>query len=262
MAPACVALLTFSVDRPRLLAEAIRSVLAQRDAPPIRQIVFSERTAELRADAALDGLKDRVQWVPLETRAYEGHSSPRMAALRQLALGYVQETYVGFLDDDNTLAPEHIANLVRMIENQNLSAAHSWRELSHPDGTPFDGSFYPWHADPAVARDLHAWCVENGVMIPGSAVVRDGVREGDDPRNVATVDMNEWLFETEALRAIGFETAFTDLEVANQVGEDDKLLRRVRRAGLRFACSEMPTVRYRLGGVSNKRRTDAPEGAR
>lgn len=247
--------LTFTVDRPADLARCIESVLGQQGAPPVRHLILSERTAELASDPRLSRFGGLVEWVPLGGTPHQGPSSARMASLRQAAIGLVAEPLVCFLDDDNAFEPGHLASLAGLIESAELDAAHSWRRLFHSDGTPFDGSYFPWHPDPRVAGELHAWCVSQGILEPGSDVVRDGPREDRDCRNVATVDMNEWLFRTEVLRAVGFGTSFTEAEAANQVGEDDKLLARLRAAGVRFGCSRQPTVRYQLGGVSNRPRT-------
>lgn len=246
-----ICVITFSVNRPAALARCIRSVLSQQNVPPIRHCVFSERVDELRSSPPLRILKDRVIWHELEGEAHQGASSPRMARLRGKSLEQVKEPLVCFLDDDNEFFPNHLASLVHLIDALGLDAAHSWRLISNPDGTFFSGNYYPWHPDARTASRMYLWCVRHGVLTPGEAVMRDGRRGLGEPDCVATVDMNEWLFRTEILRGIGFDFSFSDEDVANCIGEDDKLFARVMETGLNFACTEMPTVHYRLGGVSN-----------
>lgn len=248
---AMICVLTFSYDRPRALARCIASVAEQVCNDGIRHVVLSERTAQLRANVALNAWKDAVEWVDLAGEPCIGPSSPRMARLRQDALTTVREPYVCFLDDDNEYLPEHLASLIELISASGLEAAHSWRVLLEPDGAPFDGLRYPWHHDPVIAKRLHAWCIQHGVIEPGSPVVRDMPIDDSNDSNVATVDMNEWLFRTDCIRRIGFETCFTPSEIADSVGEDDKLLARMLAASVRFGCSQRATVRYRLGGISN-----------
>ncbi len=254
-----IRVLTFSVDRPELLARCIRSVKAQVGAPVIRHSVLSERAPSLRAHPVLAEVAGDVDWITIPSEPFVGDSSPRMARLRHWALRSVGEELVAFLDDDNAITTDHFACLFACLE-AGVDAAYSWRRLENPDGTPFDGSRYPWHPDPLRAAQLHAWCVAAEVMEPGSDVVRDGPVDDPHADNVATVDMNEWLFRTQALRQLGFECRFTAYEVANQVGEDDKLLALIRTAGLELRSSEAPTVLYRLGGVSNRPRSEPTGG--
>jgi hypothetical protein len=247
-----ITVLTFSVDRPADLRRCIESILGQRDSPPIRHLVLSENAAALCVHPLLRDYRDAAEWVPLLRQPQIGHASPRMAKLRQAALQRIETEMVCFLDDDNYYAPSHLASLSTLLLRRDLSAVHSWRTLVYPDGTPFDGRSFPWHPDTGVARELQEWCVAHGVFEVDSPIVKDGLRDSGDWRNVATVDMNEWLFRTGALRALGFETDFTTDELANQVGEDDKLLRRIRAAGWKIASTDRATVIYQLGGVSNR----------
>ncbi|NEN94791.1 MAG: glycosyltransferase family 2 protein [Moorea sp. SIO3I7] len=244
-----VAVITFCVDRDRELERCINSVRLQQ--VPTIHYVFSERVNELKTSPVLKPIKDLVRWVAIEDVPYHEHSSPRMAKLRQSALEKIQEPFVCFLDDDNEFLPNHLSSLLHCIQEQQLDAAYSWRILLHPDGSLFEGDYYPWHADPKTASLLYKWCVDNEVIRLGDAVVYDGPRVSDDPRNVATVDMNEWLFRTKSLLRIGFNAEFTQEELDNQVGEDDKILNKILNIDFRFACSQQATVKYYLGGVSN-----------
>ncbi len=260
-AVADICVLTFAVDRPEALARCIASVAAQRGPVRILHRVLSERIDALRRHPSLAPWVDAVQWRPLAGEPFQGASSPRMASLRQAALAEVETPWVAFLDDDNAVEPEHFVSLLRLANERDLEAVHSWRAVLNPDGTPFLFGHYPWHDDPAIAGSLYRWCLEHGVVTPGSPVMRDGRRGGDDFSGPATVDMNEWLLRTACLRRVGFDTAFDPSEIDLRVGEDDKLFRRLIAHGVSFACSERPTLRYFLGGVSNLRLTSGPTQA-
>ncbi len=256
LAEVCV--LTFAVDRPQALARCIASVAAQQGPVRIHQRILSERVSALREHPFLAPWRDRVEWQSLPGKPFQGDSSARMARLRATAVAEVTQPLVGFLDDDNTLEPEHFQTLCQLLSDPGLEAAHAWRQVLNPDGSAFLFEHYPWHDDPVVAQKMHRWGVEQGVFTPGSPVMRDGVRGAECAESYATVDMNEWLFRTSCLQRLGFEDVFSQFEVDQRVGEDDKLFHRVRSQGVKFACSERATVRYYLGGVSNLRLTSGP----
>jgi glycosyltransferase involved in cell wall biosynthesis len=245
-----IAVITFCLDREKALLRCIKSVQAQKHFQDVVHYIFSERTNELRSSPILQPYEDLVKWIPIAHPVRE-HSSPRMAKLRQAALQHIQEPCVCFLDDDNEFLPDHLSSLLNCFQNQKLDAAYSWRILCHSDGRLFAGNYYPWHPDPKIAESLYQWCVQNKVMRSKDPIVYDGPNFSNDPRNVATVDMNEWLFRTKSLLSLGFDLEFTQEELNNQVGEDDKLLRKILAANFNFTCSQQATVRYYLGGVSN-----------
>ncbi|WP_323120517.1 glycosyltransferase [Burkholderia alba] len=257
-AVADVCVLTFAVDRPEALARCIASVAAQSVAHRVRHRVLSERADALRAAAPLARWRDAVEWRALDGAPFQGASSPRIARLRAAALDDVDTPFVCFLDDDNAVDPHHVESLLALIERDGLDAAHAWRFVRNPDGSPFGFDRYPWHDDPDIAARLYRACVERGVIVPGDPVMRDGASAAAEDADWATVDMNEWLFRTDVLRRVGFDTAFSATDLRMRVGEDDKLYRRCVDAAVRFACSRRPSVQYYLGGVSNLRVTSGP----
>ncbi len=247
-----IAVVTLSYRRPRALARCVASVAAQQAPAAVRHYVFSEEASLLREDPLLRPVAHHVEWVQIENPHRDNAHTQRVARLRQPTLAYVHEPFVAYLDDDNEMLPGHLAALYEALDGSDCDAAYSWRTLIYPDGSPYEGDFYPWHPDPERARALHRWCVEHGVIVPGDSVVYDGPRASDAPENVATVDMNEWLFHTPALRRLGFDQHFSDYDVAHQIGEDDKLLQRALAAGIRIVATRRPTIRYFLGGLSNR----------
>ena len=253
-----ICVLTFAVDRPRELARCIASVAAQIGAPRLRHRILSERAEELRNDPHLTVWRDRVEWHTLEGVPFEGSSSPRVARLRDAAIRQVDEPLLCFLDDDNEFAPGHLASLYALLQQEEYDAVHSWRTVLNMDGSPFPFSHYPWHNNAEIAGQMYAWCVDNGVIVPGDPVMRDGALDVDHDNSYATVDMNEWLFRTAPLCRVGFDSQFSTGDLRLRVGEDDKLYRRMLACGMRIASSKQPTVRYYLGGVSNLRLTSGP----
>lgn len=250
-----IAVITFCLDREKVLLRCIKSVQAQKISKNIVHYIFSERTKELRSSSILKPYENLVKWISIDPPEKE-HSSPRMAKLRQAALQHIQEPYVCFLDDDNEFLPYHLSSLLEHFHNRELDAVYSWRILCHSDGRLFAGNYYPWHQNPKIAESLYQWCVQNKVIRLQDPIVYDGPIFSDDLRNVATVDMNEWLFKTKSLLSLGFDLEFTQEELNNQVGEDDKLLRKILAANFNFTCSQQATVRYYLGGVSNSQHSN------
>ncbi len=246
-----ICIITFTVDRVPQLIRCIQSVMSQDITIPLRHVVFSENSAALLNDHRLEFYRNRIEIIHLDGVPNYGQASPRMANLRNFSLSYVKEPYVCFLDDDNEMERHHLSSLFNAIQHNNVIAAYSWRVLLHHDSTLFNCNSYPWHPDASEAKKRWEWCVRAGVMVPGDAVMRDGPVSIPDPMNLATVDMNEWLFKTEALKEIKMEFNFSNEDILNKVGEDDKLFSRIRLLNLPVVSTQLPTIRYYLGGVSN-----------
>jgi len=160
-------------------------------------------------------------------------------------------SWVAFLDDDNAYAPDHLRTLLACARRSGCRAVHSWRELEAPDGSPYLAERFPWTREGDDAAEVYGEFVQRGVLMPGSAVLRDRADPLGHPDPIRTVDANEWLIEAGLLRAIGFHERYEATDVAQQRFDDGKLLLDLLRRGEPIACSERATVRYRLGGFSN-----------
>ena|ERR1700690_3624768 len=129
--------------------------------------------------------------------------------------------------------------------------AHSWRRLLRKDGSECIPDDFPWLPHGAESRALFETYVRHGVFNREDAIVRDVaslcVAEGD----IGMVDLGEWIFERPLLDIVAFDPVSTQADLVGRVGEDDKLLRRLRTLGIPAACSARPTLLYRLGGFSN-----------
>ena len=249
---ATVAVVTFTVNRPELLALAAKSVQRQLAGLRCRHCLFVPENV----DAVIPkDVKSTAQVITYPSRGLPDYIPQRMAVLRNMAMDYVKEEYTCFLDDDNEYNPVHLASLHNRMRSEYLPCAHSLRYLVWPDGRFYRGDFYPWHPDPDCAQEAYEVCVRTGVIRPGDPVVYDGDLAGTVHTHTnpyATVDMNEWLFSTDFLKSVGFDTEFTNTDIAGNIGEDDKLLARVRRLNVPIRSTGLPTVMYRLGGGSNE----------
>jgi hypothetical protein len=92
--------------------------------------------------------------------------------------------------------------------------------------------------------------VELGIATPGSNILRDRVRYEAD--GAVGVDAGEWLVRTELARRVPFPDTFSTEDWIRVVPEDTKFLRLLLNSGVIPVCSEIPTLRYNLGGMSNE----------
>jgi hypothetical protein len=70
------------------------------------------------------------------------------------------------------------------------------------------------------------------------------------------IDTSAWLLARNLLVETPFREDFSPADADSKRGEDDKLLEDLLERRVRIVCSELPTLRYYLGGYSN-----SPEGA-
>jgi hypothetical protein len=110
---------------------------------------------------------------------------------------------------------------------------------------------FPWLARGAESRALFETYVSKGVFSTQDPIVRDVTSLVVGDADLGMVDLGEWLFEKSLLDIIGFDSTFTDADLAKHLGEDDKLLRRMRELAVPTVCTAKPTLIYRLGGFSN-----------
>ncbi|HEX6344829.1 aminotransferase class I/II-fold pyridoxal phosphate-dependent enzyme [Umezawaea sp.] len=228
-------------DRPSLEA-ALAGVAAQRVDADVRVTVWWDGPAPRDHTAVLGRPELRV--ITVDTgRVLPEAPFERIAALRQLAAQTCDADYTAFLDDDNVWAPDHLASLLALA-SRDLPAVHSWRTLVGSDSRPVAVDRFPWLPPGREAVDRWRSLQRAGVVDAGGTVVRDDVRAG-------MVDMGAWLFDTRLLRLLRFSRPRTPDEVAARLGEDDVVLEQLDRLGVPTACTGLPSLRYRLGGMSN-----------
>jgi len=120
------------------------------------------------------------------------------------------------------------------------------------DGNPYLESRMPWKRDLEESKRLYTELCIKGVFQPGSNIMRDRADPWDHPDPVRTVDTGEWLLERALLLEHPFCEYYTDADLAEMTTEDDKLLQTLVEHRIRIVCSELPTLRYYLGGYSNR----------
>ena len=246
-----VTVVIVSRGRPEI-SEAIESVCRQDYSEPIRLLVLGDNWPELLCHVpSRDGIETticnckRTEGGP-ETDAYR-----RVAYLRNLATTLTTTRRLCFLDDDNAWEPAHLSTLMAMIDTSRCVAVHSWRRLMDRDGHPVLPRRYPWLPPGPQADMLFDVYCQHGVMHPRDSVIRDRATLRVADRDYGMVDMGEWLFDRALFSKVRFDDQSARDKYQLHGGEDDRLLREMCRLAIPFACSQAPTLRYRLGGFSN-----------
>lgn len=221
--------------RPRLLAEALDSALAQSCPPGELIVVDDDPGCSARAVAAAAG--GRVRYLP-RARSSGGFAGE----VRNDGLAIASGRLVHFLDDDDLLAPGAYAALTAALAEQRAAAA-AFGEIE-PFGAQKEGLAHERNYFARAARRARRLC-------------RPGLRPlllatllyGNAPAICSSI-----LWRREALDdAGGFDPALA-------VCEDlDLLLRVARRAPVLFV--DRPVVGYRVSAGSLAHRAAAPFGA-
>jgi hypothetical protein len=166
-------------------------------------------------------------------------------------LSVVDTDFVCFLDDDNQWEPDHISSLYDALTSNPVAASHSWRTVVSVDGILYPLHEFPWARTRRERLRRFSEATRAGLLAPGSAVVKDSVSALVDSREVGMVDMGCWMFPLNVIETLGLETSYDSQDLAQCVGEDDKLLRTLRVNAVSIICTMRPTLRYSLGGFSN-----------
>lgn len=240
-------------DRPERLADALRAVADQDYEGTLRVVIFGDNAPYVGEVSELFATT-----LPLKRLTIDGWCGPtvespfkRIPILRNMALQLVDTPLVCFLDDDNVWAFNHVSSLVFSMRSAGVPAVHSWRRLVRNDGSDCIPDDFPWLPAGEASRRLYEAYLSAGVLSHDDAIVRDVASLIVDGRELGMVDMGEWLFERQLLKVVGFETTYSDADVAGRITEDDKLLARLRSLEIPIACTAKPTLVYRLGGFSN-----------
>lgn len=246
-----IAIVTFTLaNRLHLLVNCINSVKSQLgDLLITHYIWYKDDEVKVYLDEHVQK-QDNIVLVKYSDPELK-HTQQKMTVLRNMAIINIGEEYVGFLDDDNEYNSIHILSLLNAINEKGYSAAHSLRYLVYPDNTLYDGSFYPWHYDKKTTNDVYNWCIKNNILKLNSPIMFDRYVDEKNIFNVATIDMNEWLFKTSMIKAVKFNESFSEDEIKRLVGEDGKILESIIKNNIRYGTTNLPTVKYRLGGFSN-----------
>lgn len=248
-----VAVVTLTRDRPDLLKRAIKSVQQQDFPGSIEHIVIVDECFATRDFLESTGnLPKNLVWHWVARKPCERSGPAREAKLRNYGVQVATARWVCFLDDDNEFEPNHIRSLVACTEQSRCRAVHSHMQIFWRDGTPYLESRMPWKRDPEESKRIYAKLRARGVFQPGSNIMRDRADPWDHPDPVRTVDTGEWLLERTLLLEYPFCEYYSDADLADMTTADDKLLRTLVKHKVRIACSELATLKYYLGGYSNR----------
>ncbi len=243
-----VTVVTITRRRPAALLRAIESVRAQRTSAAVEHLIVVDSCEETAA--VLDEhTGPNLRWVQFE-RSPEEHTGPgRVGRLRNISATLSDAPWIAFLDDDNTWREDHLDTLLACAERTGCAVVHSHRELRESDGSPYLRDYFPWAPDPETARAIFRRAVAAGLMAPGSPVIRS-TTSPDIPAEFRFVDMGEWLISRSLLLQVPLVEQFTP-EEEKVIGEDDFWLAELLERAEPLACTEQPTLRYYLGGMSN-----------
>lgn len=267
-----ITVITLSRERPRQLIRAIASVLQQDYAGELEHLIIVDddpATAALATDITPTPRRT-VRWHlverPLNERGPSGNARasvyPRIARLLNIGVRSARHSKIAFLDDDNVYEADHLSSLASCAAAFQASAVHSARAIYNQDGTPYLDPTFPWAASRAEGKRIYDLMVRRGVWIPGTNILIDRVDKhqssfanstvlgDDDP--MFMVDQNLWLIDREILLSMPFPEVFSPDEIRCNTCPDDKLLEQLHAGETRIHSSGKPTVRYYLGGVSNR----------
>ena len=251
-----VTVITPTRGRPEAVRAAIISVCSQT-VPDVEHLVFGDDCPSLEQPDVVDALRRdfpfvRIANVPSGPSALT-YRPARTARIRNLGIRRARGTFIAHLDDDNTLESDHLASLVACLRaNPGAIAAHSWRQLLTRKGGPFiPGPLNPWIADPTESAVNYADLADSGVFLPGSNIMRDRLT-GRAGQKFFLVDVSELLVRADFHRAHLFPTEFSAAEISSGLCEDRAWCIGVVRAGYQIARSGRATLRYFMGGYSNR----------
>lgn len=237
----CVTVITVTRRRPELLQHAIDAVADQCCDHVAQHLILVDDCAET-AEMLSRIRSDLVKFVEIPRQEGQTTGVYRLAELRDLGADLVTTPWLAYIDDDNEWEPTHVHDLLATAEKAGSKAVHSWRVMTYRDGRPYLRHAFPWAKDNATGQAEYWRRVRLGVVEPGSNVYRDGVR--------TEVDGGEWMLATDLVRELRWKCLLEGDDWINRIGEDDKFTEKLLSAKVLVACTERPTLIYRLGGES------------
>lgn len=276
-----VTVLTVTRDRPNLLRRAIASVRRQDLGAPVEHLVISDDDPTVvdtvASEPSTPERQLRAERIPLPAQVVRRPGDrtfvyPRLASLLNEGIRRARGEWIAFLDDDNEFEPEHLRTLLEVARGQGLRAVHSARQMVQADGAPYLRPIFPGAPTEDEGRRIYELMCGRGVWVRGTNILRDRVDPGphtytnstvmgsDDP--VFLVDQNLWLIEARLLADVPVPENFTALDLELNTCPDDKLLQALVEHGIEIGRSDLPSVRYYLGGISNGDEQPAKDGVR
>jgi glycosyltransferase involved in cell wall biosynthesis len=265
-----ISVITLTRHRQAALNRAIASVHNQSYGGRIEHIVIIDDDPATAAslEKYSSCAKRCLTWtlesrLPIEkVRGHERSSVyPRLSRLLNRGVLRAASPWIAFLDDDNEYEPDHLSSLMDCARVHGSPAVHSVRRVFWQDGSPYLEPLFPGASSVEEGARIYDLMCEKGVWVRGTNILRDRV----DPlqttfRNstvlrvtdpVFLVDQNLWLISRDVLIRFPIPEQFSEREICENTCPDDKMLEVLVRNGVPIVSSNLPTVRYYLGGVSN-----------
>ncbi|MDQ1248743.1 MAG: hypothetical protein QG597_3116 [Actinomycetota bacterium] len=259
-----ISVVTVTRNRTAALLRCVASVAQQDYTGTVEHvIVVDDNSLEAELELEARRLGSAIRIVEVCTSKHEDDFQPfysvsRIGYLRNCGIARCSGDYIGYLDDDNTYDPHHLATLATILDRDaTVDIAYSWRYLWNADGSPFLEPMYPWtpgarlaldHA--ALSRYIYSTLVDVGIRTQGTNIQRDAVIARDGSA-VYTVDTSEMLVRKSVHDFHKWVTRFTWREMTGDFSDDYAFVQNCALAGVRFACSNTATLNYYLSGVSN-----------
>jgi glycosyltransferase involved in cell wall biosynthesis len=270
MSGEAISVITLTRNRQPALKRAIASVRNQSYEGTVEHIVmidddpatekWLERYPNCPNRPLIWSLEPRL---PVEKEhAYERRSVyPRLARLLNRGVRRASSSWIAFLDDDNEYEANHLSSLMECAHTHGSRAVHSVRRVFWQDGSPYLEALFPGASSIEEGTRIYQLMCEKGVWIRGTNILRDRV----DPRQISfrnstvlepgdpvfLVDQNLWLISRDILMRFPIPEEFSEREISENTCPDDKMLELFVRNGIPIVSSNLPTVRYYLGGISN-----------
>jgi glycosyltransferase involved in cell wall biosynthesis len=268
-----IGVVTLTRQRPQMLRRAMASVYAQDYPGTIEHVIVIDDDPDsvhvVESAPVRPGLRAVAHLVPRppgevdEPAGDRRRVYPRLSRLFNTGARVSSADWIAFLDDDNEYEPHHLRSLRECAERHGVPAVHSGRSMLCPDGSPYLREV--WHTvdDPVEGARIFQLMCDRGVWLRGTNTLLDradsvpastlrpsSVIRDDDP--VRLVDQSVWLIRRELLLRLPIPETFTDEDHAMNAAPDDKLLAVLLDADVPIVSTGQPTVRYYLGGVSNR----------
>lgn len=248
-----ITFLIITRKRTGLLKRAIASIKGQNFGGNIKILILIDDCIEtfnfLEKEYSYDV---NISWHLNDRKISEKSGPARAAYLRNIAVKEAESEWVSFLDDDNELEPFHVSELCRCAMLNNAEAVYCYRQLFYTDGTPYcfiDG-MYPWARSKMQAKEQFERLSSKGIIEKGSNIIRDQI--DDSSGGINLVDTNVWLIKREILLKITIPVDYSYQDWLNIICEDDKMLQSLIDSNVKIFCNRVPSVKYYLGGYSNK----------
>lgn len=274
-----ISVITVTQGRNRRLLSAISSVWSQTFPDPLEHLLVFDYDSDAPPPLVTElvcppgrEVRSVVVRRPEDERGAYGHSRGsvyrRIARLFNLGARSARAPWITFLDDDNEFESTHLESLRRLAHAEKAPAVHSGRCVYWGDGSPYLDPVFPWAADHGEGLRIHALLRQRGTWVPRTNVLRDTVDVSAPTFRNSTVmtaadptflvDQNVWLLHRELVLRLPFPETFSEEEIAMNTCPDDKFLEVLVRNRIPIVNSGKPTVRYFLGGVSNRYERQRP----